>query len=162
MKTFLWTSLFRILLAIAWILFLGFGNLWTQVLDNARLVKFLPKNVQTQACDPVVSSTLSSIDRCSAAQEHNCIIPDESAEAEHIETTTVDNSVQTILDNVLANQEIIYNQMTESFNIVLQNISTLAKIYTSWTPTDIVDEKEQQRQAIQAQIEALQQQMSSL
>jgi hypothetical protein len=36
------------------------------------MIKFLPENMQTRACEPVVASALEDIDRCAAAEEYNC------------------------------------------------------------------------------------------
>jgi hypothetical protein len=36
------------------------------------MVKFLPKNIQTAACEPAVSSALQDIDWCEQAQEAEC------------------------------------------------------------------------------------------
>ena len=80
MKTFLWTTLFWIVVAIAWLLCLGFWNLWTQVLDNSWIVKFLPNNLQSQVCDPIIASTVEWIDWCSAAEEKGCYQEDEVQE----------------------------------------------------------------------------------
>ena len=169
MKTFLWTTLFWILAAIAWLLCLGFGNLWTQVLDNTWMVKFLPRNVQVQLCDPLVASAVKDIDWCASAENMGCWC--QSVEQENVSEESL--NIQELVDslNVLsANQETIYNQMNESFSVVLQNLSTLAEMYynnptnniaeSQWEP--IVDEREQQRLELQAQIEALQYQMENL
>ena len=72
MKTFLWTTLFWIIVAIAGILCLGFGNLGTQVLDNERLASVMPENLQTKVCNPVVATAMETIDWCEKAQEAEC------------------------------------------------------------------------------------------
>jgi hypothetical protein len=51
MKTFLWTTLFWIIVAIAGLLCLGFGNLGTQVLNNEWVASIMPKNLQSKFCN---------------------------------------------------------------------------------------------------------------
>lgn len=165
MKTFLWTTLFWIVVAIAWLLCLGFGNLWTQVLDNWRMLRVMPKNLKTESCDVAVASAMENIDWCAAAQSYNCY-PEETSNE-----TTLD--VQWLIDslNILStNQETIYNQMNDSFSVVLQNLSALAEMYSSISNVNepvyyeepVIDEREQQRLELQAQIEALQNEMNNL
>ena len=160
MKTFLWTTLFWIVAAIAWLLCLGFGNLWTQVLDNTWMVKFLPENMQTRACEPVVASALEDIDRCAAAEANNCI-----PEVEDTKVETWDNTeVQNALENIITNQQIIYSYLQESVASINQSIADLQN-NVSVTPAEeeeVIDEKEQQRLQLQAQIEALQNEMANL
>ena len=161
MKTFLWTTLFWIVAAIAWLLCLGFGNLWTQVLDNTWMVKFLPENMQTRACDPVVASALEDIDRCAAAEVNGCM----PATVEENNTDDLWNTarLQEPLSSVIANQEIIYNYLQESFASINQSISDLQNASNAEPVEEsIVDEKELQRQQLQAQIEALQNEMNNL
>ena len=158
MKTFLWTTLFRIVAAIAWLLCLGFGNLWTQVLDNTWMIKFLPENMQTRACEPVVASALEDIDRCAAAEANNCI-----PEVEDTKVETWDNTeVQDALENIITNQQIIYSYLQESFTSTNQAISDIQINNSQEVDEPVIDEKEQQRLQIQAQIEALQNEMNNL
>ena len=163
MKTFLWTTLFRIVAAIAWLLCLGFGNLWTQVLDNTWMIKFLPENMQTRACEPVVASALEDIDRCAAAEANNCI--PEVIESDETENVSEDTAwMQEPLSSIIANQEIIYNYLQESVASINQSIEDLqANIYVAPVEEEeVIDEKEQMRLQLQAQIEALQNEMNSL
>ena len=158
MKTFLWTTLFRIVAAIAWLLCLGFGNLWTQVLDNTWMIKFLPENMQTRACEPVVASALEDIDRCAAAEANNCI-----PEVEDTKVETWDNTeVQNALENIITNQQIIYSYLQESFTNTNQAINNIQPNNSQDVEEPIIDEKEQQRLQLQAQIEALQNEMANL
>ena len=161
MKTFLWTTLFRIVAAIAWLLCLGFGNLWTQVLDNTWMIKFLPENMQTRACEPVVASALEDIDRCAAAEANNCVV---NVEAEEENLPTLDADLQTSLNDIMDNQVVIYNQMNDSFAVLQQMIVDLTARYSAaWAwGEEVVDERELQRLQLQAQIEALQAEMANL
>ena len=118
MKTFLWTTLFWIVAAIALLLCLGFGNLWTQVLDNGWLAKVMPKNVQTMACDPAVEAAFENMDWCAAAETYNCY-PAES-EADDLWNTA---RLQEPLSSIIANQEIIYNYLQDSFARMNQSIN---------------------------------------
>ena len=163
MKTFLWTTLFWIIVAIAWLLCLGFGNLGTQVLDNNRLASVMPKNLQTRICDPLVATAMEWVDRCAAAESHNCNTTEE------IETGSVSETdrLKEPLSSIIANQEIIYKYIQDSFESNQQKIDALANSINQISQVDnsgwlIVDEKEQQRLQIQAQIDALQNEMANL
>ena len=158
MKTFLWTSLFWIILAIAWLLCLGFGNLWTQVLDNGWMTKFLPKNIQVATCDPVVASALEGIDWCAAAEANDCYPAVEESEIE-----TEDNTqVQEALENIITNQQIIYSYIQDWFTRTNQAISDIQisgpRVVEQW----VIDENEQKKLEIQSQMEALEAQYSAL
>ena len=165
MKTFLWTSLFWIIVAIAWLLCLGFGNLWTQVLDNEWIASITPKNLQTKICDydSVVASTLESIDWCAAAEEYNCnpaVIEENETEVLSWDTARL----QEPLSSIIANQEIIYNYLQESIANLNQSIANLQNLnYVSQEVEEpVIDEREQQRLQLQAQIDALQNEMANL
>ena len=165
MKTFLWTTLFWIIVVIAGLLCLGFGNLGTQVLDNEWVASIMPKNLQSKFCDYdwVVASTLESIDRCAAAEANNCnpIVIEE----EEIEDLSWDTArLQEPLSSIIANQEIIYNYLQDSFTSINQSIAGLQNVNYIQPEIEepIVDEKEQQRLQLQAQIEALQNEMANL
>jgi len=148
MKTFLWTTLFWIIVAIAGLLCLGFGNLWTQVLDNDWLAGIMPKNLQSKICDYdwVVASTLESIDRCAAAQDYNCTTTViETGDAENLPEDTA--WMQEALSTVLANQETMYNEMMASFT------SLNAKI--DWV-NNVAYEDGWETQSIESIIESLQ------
>ena len=159
MKTFLWTTLFWIVAAIAWLLCLGFGNLWTQVLENEWIASVMPKNLKAESCDAVVASTLETIDRCAAAEANNCtptvVEPDET---ENLSGDTT--RLQEPLSSIIANQEIIYSYLQESVASLNQSIANLQNSSVQETP--VIDEKEQQRLELQAQIEALQNEMNNL
>ena len=153
MKTFLWTTLFWIVVAIAWLLCLGFGNLGTQVVSNSRLARVMPENIQTNACDTVVAQTLETIDRCAAAENAEC----------NVVTTLASGDIQWIqemLDVIVENQHKIYNGMNESFASLQMNSTD------DVNPENKVDEeelkKQQQKLELQAQIEALQAEMANL
>ena len=123
------------------------------------MVRIMPKNLQPQACDydGAIASTLESIDWCAAAQTYNCYYEDAKGE----ESVNIPELVESL--NILStNQETIYNQMNESFSAILQNISALSEQLNlaSWAPT--IDEREQQRLQLQAQIEALQNELANL
>ena len=160
MKTFLWTTLLWIVIVIAWLLCLGFGNLWTQVLDNTWMIKFLPENMQTRACEPVVASALEDIDRCAAAEANNCTI--QSVETTNSDGIYSNEDIIQWLGNVMENQEIIYTYLQESLDNINQSINNLQSNYIQEESEPIIDEKEQQRLQLQAQIEALQNEMASL
>ena len=158
MKTFLWTTLFWIIVVIALLLCLGFGNLWTQVLDNEWMVKFLPHNVQTKVCEPVLTSALDEIDWCAAAEANDCYPEIEEPEID----TEDDAQFKETLENIITNQQIIYTYLQESFANTNQTINNMQANSLQEVVEPVIDEKEQQRLQLQAQIEALQNEMASL
>ena len=126
MKTFLWTSLFWILAAIACLLCLGFGNLWTQVRDNWWIASIMPRNLKAESCDAAVTAAMQNVDWCGTAKNHNCGCGNSEDKG--------NLDIQGVLDsiNILSsNQETIYNQMNESFATLLQNFSSLAEMCNS-------------------------------
>ena len=162
MKTFLWTSLFWIILAIAWLLCLGFGNLWTQVLENEWIAIVMPKNLKSESCDVAVASAMEKIDWCAAAEDYNCY-PEVNEEDE--ENPLWDTAwLQEPLSSIIANQEIIYNYIQESVVSINQSIAELQNnsYVAPVVEEPVVDEREQQRLQLQAQIDALQNEMANL
>jgi len=122
----------------------------------------MPKNLQTRVCEPIVTSALDSIDRCAEADANNCnsvVIEENETEALSWETARL----QEPLSSIIANQEIIYNYIQESVNSLNKSISELQNAYVSQSSEkNIVDEKQQQKLQLQAQIEALQSEMANL
>jgi len=124
------------------------------------MVKFLPHNVQTKVCEPIVTSALEEIDWCAAAEANNCypVIEEDDIEAESLDT-----SLQDSLQNILTNQQVIYNYLQESFANTNQAINSLSVSNISQEVEEpVIDEREQQRLQLQAQIEALQNEMANL
>ncbi len=157
MKTFLWTTLFWIVAAIAGLLCLWFGNLWTQVLDNEWLASIMPKNLKAESCDAVLEATLQEIDRCAAAEANNCALATE----ENVMTWSA-AEFQKALEDIVANQQVIYNYIQEWFDNTNKAIGNLSNNNLQENVEPEIDEKEQQRLELQAQIEALQAEMESL
>ncbi|MBR4633920.1 hypothetical protein IKO50_03010 [bacterium] len=123
------------------------------------MIKFLPENMQTRACEPVVASALEDIDRCAAAEANNCtptVVESDGTENLSGDTTRL----QEPLSSIIANQEIIYSYLQESVASLNQSIANLQNSSVEETP--VIDEKEQQRLELQAQIEALQNEMNNL
>ena len=154
MKTFLWTTLFWIVAAIAWLLCLGFGNLWTQVLDNEWLASVMPKNLKAESCDAVLEATLQDIDRCAAAEANECTLTTEGMSWDTVQ-------FEETLKDILENQKEIINSLQEGFDGTNKAISSLSNSSLQESEEQI-DEKEQQRQELQAQIDALQAEMENL
>ena len=124
------------------------------------MVKFLPHNVQTKVCEPIVTSALEEIDRCAAAEANNCypVIEEDDIEAESLDTSLEDS-----LQNILTNQQVIYNYLQESFANTNQAINSLSVSNISQEIEEpVIDEREQQRLQLQAQIEALQNEIANL
>jgi cell division protein FtsB len=71
--------------------------------------------------------------------------------------------MQEPLSSIIANQEIIYNYLQESVASLNQSIADLQNgNITQYVEEPVIDEKEQQRLQLQAQIEALQNEMANL
>ena len=145
--------------AIAWLLCLWFGNLWTQVLDNEWIASVMPKNLKAESCDAVLESALEDMDRCAAAEANNCSL---TAEENETDVTSWDVSIKESLENIVANQQIIYSYLQESFDWTNKAISNLLSNNSQDIEEEIIDPKEQQRLELQAQIEALQNEMNNL
>ena len=159
MKTFLWTTLFWIVAAIAWLLCLGFWNLWTQVLDNEWLASVMPKNLKAESCDAALETALENMDWCAMAQANNCTLESEdNSDSLSWETARL----QEPLSSIIANQEIIYNYLQESIDDLNRSIANLQNNNPQEVEEPVIDEKEQQRLQLQAQIEALQNEMNNL
>lgn len=159
MKTFLWTTLFWIVAAIAWLLCLGFWNLWTQVLDNEWLASVMPKNLKAESCDAALETALENMDWCAMAQANNCALESEdNSDSLSWETARL----QEPLSSIIANQEIIYNYLQESIDDLNRSIANLQNNNSQEVEEPVIDEKEQQRLQLQAQIEALQNEMNNL
>lgn len=155
MKTFLWTTLFWIVAAIAWLLCLGFGNLWTQVLDNEWIASIMPKNLKAESCDAILEAALQEIDWCAAAEANECVLA-----VDENENLWEADQVQKTLEDIVASQQIIYDYLQEAFDNTNKAISNISN--ASQDAEEQIDEKEQQKLEIQAQIEALQAEMESL
>ncbi len=145
--------------AIAWLLCLWFGNLWTQVLDNEWIASVMPKNLKAESCDAVLESALEDMDWCAAAEANNCSL---TAEENETDVTSWDVSIKESLENIVANQQIIYSYLQESFDWTNKAISNLSSNNPQDIEEEIIDPKEQQRLELQAQIEALQNEMNNL
>ena len=126
-------------------------------------MQFLPHNIQTKVCDPVVSSALEWIDWCAEAESNNCYPTVNEEEKNEVEIEE-NNQIQEVLENIITNQQIIYSYLQESFANTNQKISNIQ--INANAPQEIeepiIDEREQQRLQIQAQIEALQNEMANL
>ena len=159
MKTFLWTTLFWIVAAIAGLLCLWFGNLWTQVLDNEWISSVMPKNLKAESCDAALEAALENMDWCAMAQANNCTLESEdNSDSLSWETARL----QEPLSSIIANQEIIYNYLQESIDDLNRSIANLQNNNPQEVEEPVIDEKEQQRLQLQAQIEALQNEMNNL
>lgn len=158
MKTFLWTTLFWIVVAIAWLLCLGFGNLWTQVLDNEWLASVMPENLQTKVCDPVVATTLETIDWCEKAQEADCNL------VTSIETWDL-QGIQDAINDLVTKQTLMQSEIKDAFASLEKRMLWLNGDVVSNENTleqQLMQQREQQKKELQAQIEALQAQMVNL
>ncbi len=158
MKTFLWTTLFWIIVVIAWLLCLGFWNLWTQVLDNEWLASVMPENLQTKVCEPVVATTLETIDRCEKAQDLKCNL-----------VTAVESwdlqGIQEAINDIVLKQTLMQNEMKDAFDSLEKKMFWVNSNVTSDGDTlerQLIEKREQQKKELQAQIEALQKEMANL
>ena len=66
-------------------------------------------------------------------------------------------------ENIIANQQIIYSYLQDSFDKVNQSIANLeGRSAVQYVQEPVIDEREQQRLQLQAQIEALENEMANL
>lgn len=119
----------------------------------------MPKNLKAESCDAVLESALENMDRCAAAEANNCNL---AVEENETAATSWDVSIKESLENIVANQQIIYNYLQESFDWTNKAISNLSSNNSQDIEEEIIDPKEQQRLELQAQIEALQNEMNNL
>ena len=126
----------------------------------------MPKNLKAESCDAVVTSTLESIDWCAAAKSHDCNDVDVEGKVEETDSDTLTWEtawLQEPLSSIIANQEIIYKYLQESVDGLNKSIADLQKgSYVVQEQEQVIDEKEYQRLQLQAQIDALQAEMSNL
>jgi hypothetical protein len=99
------------------------------------------------------------MDWCAAAEANNCSL---TAEENETDVTSWDVSIKESLENIVANQQIIYSYLQESFDWTNKAISNLSSNNSQDIEEEIIDPKEQQRLELQAQIEALQNEMNNL
>ena len=120
----------------------------------------MPKNLKAESCDAVVQTTLENMDWCAAAEENNCNL----ASQEETEVLSGETArLQEPLSSIIANQEIIYKYIQDSFADLNQSINKLQDgDAVQNTQELLIDKKEQQRLELQAQIEALQAEMANL
>ena len=117
----------------------------------------MPKNIQTASCDPAIASAFENMDWCADAETYNCY----PAETDDDLGNTA--RLQEPLSSVIANQEIIYSYLQDSFAKINQSIVDLQNNYRSQEVEEsAVDEKEAQRLQLQAQIAALQEELNNL
>ncbi len=115
-----------------------------------------------------VKDRLASSQTTNCVEEKNPVEEPEVVENEEVIVENEDNNEELMLslNNIATSQEVIYSQMNSSFAELYQAISNLSVLCSNSASDEIVepviDEKEQQRLELQAQIEALQAQMQSL
>ena len=121
----------------------------------------MPKNLKAESCDAVLKTSLENIDWCAAAEENNCNLALEEDKSEILSGDTA--RLQEPLSSIIANQEIIYKYLQESFASTNQLINKLSNSSIfSESDMKLIDEKEQKRLELQSQIEALQNEMINL
>lgn len=121
----------------------------------------MPKNLKAESCDALVQTTLENIDWCAAAEENNCNLVSQEGETEVLSGETA--RLQEPLSSIIANQEIIYKYIQDSFADLNQSINKLQDADTVQNAQELlIDKKEQQRLELQAQIEALQAEIANL
>ena len=122
------------------------------------MIKFLPENMQTRACEPVVASAMETIDWCEKAQEADCNL------VTAVETWDLQGIQEAISDMVLSQNE-MKSEIKEALESMEQKISWLWASSTSEENTlekQLVEKREQQKKELQSQIEALQAEMENL
>ena len=158
MKTFLWTTLFWIIVAIAGVLCLGFGNLGTQVLENEWLASVMPENLQTKVCEPVIATAMETVDWCEKAQEAECNL------VTSVETWDL-QGIQDAINDLVTKQTLMQSEIKDAFASLEKRMLWLNGDMSSDENSleqQLILQREQQKKELQAQIEALQAQMASL
>ena len=121
----------------------------------------MPNNLQSKVCEPVLATAMEWVDWCAEAEANNCIKEEQESEAESLTWETA--WLQEPLSSIIANQEIIYKYLQESVENLNKSISELQDANTlKDSQQTLIDEKEQQKLQLQAQIEALQNEMANL
>ena len=119
----------------------------------------MPKNVQTLACEPVVASTLETVDWCEKAKDMECNL-----------LTTVESwdlqGIQDAMNDMILNQKEMQNEMKTALESIEQKLLWLS-VDSSDSDKDtlekqLIEKREQQKKELQSQIEALQAEMESL
>jgi len=125
------------------------------------MVNLLPNNIQNKVCESGLASVTGDIDWCAVAKEKDC---DFAIKEDEGDALTWDMEwIQKPLADIIENQQIIYDYLQESFASTNQSINKLWNISSSnQTDAKIIDEKEQKRLQLQAQIEELQNEMINL
>lgn len=126
----------------------------------------MPKNLQAQICNPVVATAMEWIDWCAEAEANNCnpvVVEEEEVNVIPEETAWL----QEPLSSIIANQEIIYKSLQDSFATTQQMVNDLSNKVNQISQNNnsqelVIDEKEAQRLQLQAQIDALQNEMANL
>ena len=117
----------------------------------------MPKNLKAESCDAVLETALQDIDWCAAAEANGC-----SLATDENDTSWSTAQFQKALEDIVENQQIIYNYLQEGFDGTNKAINSLSNGNLKEPAEEIIDEKEQQRLELQAKIEALQAEMESL
>ena len=120
----------------------------------------MPKNVQTLACDPVIASTMETVDWCEKAQELDCNL------VTAVETWDLQGIQEAINDIVLSQKE-MQSEMKSAFSALDEKMSGLNLTSSGSDQEDslekqLIEKREQQKKELQAQIEALQAEMENL
>ena len=119
----------------------------------------MPKNVQTLACDPVVTTALDWIDWCEKAKDMECNL-----------VTTVETwdlqEIQDAINSMVSAQKEMQTDMKDAFNALEQKMLwssfTSSSLDQNTLEQQLIEKREQQKRELQSQIEALQAQMENL
>lgn len=174
MKTFLRTSLFRIVAAIAFLTVSGFGyndRKISPVFSQAYLAQWIPTSLQTQIADKAVSDYQHADTRTedTTPTDPALEIPtDGASNATTLPATFPQNFAQPDLTDLKVDiaglSQQITDQLNQLYSLLSQQIqqATTSPVSTSETPEVAVDANAQKKAELQAQIDQLQSAMSSL
>lgn len=116
----------------------------------------MPKNVQTLACDPVVASTMETVDWCEKAQEADCNL------VTSVETGDL-QGIQEAINDIISSQKEFQNEMKGALESIEKKMSWVS---IAWDENSLeqqlIEKREQQKRELQSQIEALQAEMENL
>lgn len=119
----------------------------------------MPKNVQTLACDPVVTTALDWIDWCEKAKDMECNL-----------VTTVETwdlqKIQDAIDSIVSTQKEMQSSMKDGFSALEEKMLwsdlTSSNLDQDTLERQLIEKREQQKRELQSQIEALQAEMENL
>lgn len=137
----------------------GFGNFVTPQFSQSYLEVILPKAIVSEISEKAVSDFSKSPNLCTAAELACITTPIEETTTE-ISNLPTENTVNDTLNQLLAGQEILSQQIQAAYERLTQQIGGLSQ--SGEETITSIDLEAQRRAELQAQIEALQAEMQNI